>query len=90
MRGNDDSWCYSAQSNVFSCLKALLTHLDEQPSMYMQILRRRKQEEIENSGLLSFLKVSADDYSFCVKSVGDVTNMPTGWFAEVIHINMLS
>ena len=53
--------------NVLSCIKALVSHLDEKPSMYMQILRRRKQEEIENSGMLSFLKVSRGDYSFYVK-----------------------
>ncbi|KAK2190645.1 hypothetical protein NP493_72g03003 [Ridgeia piscesae] len=67
-------------------LQALVSHLEENPKQYMQILRRRKQEEIENAGMLSFLKarlmsrLRGDQYqtslvadSECEKKLSEVT-----------------
>ncbi|KAI0237560.1 hypothetical protein LSAT2_011872 [Lamellibrachia satsuma] len=73
-------------SETEKALQALVGHLEENPGKYMQILRRRKQEEIENSGMLSFLKarlmsrLRGDEYqmslmadSECEKKLSEVT-----------------
>lgn len=43
-------------------LSELMTYLDSSPSVYGRVLQKRRKEEAENSGLLSFLKIRALSY----------------------------
>ena len=38
-------------------LQGLCDYLQENPEAYYRILRKKKQEELENAGIFSFLKV---------------------------------
>ena len=35
-----------------------MSHLDSQPEMYKSVLRKRRREEKEQEGMMSYLKVS--------------------------------
>ena len=43
-------------------LSELMTYLDSSPSVYVRVLQKRRKEEAENSGFLSFLKIRALSY----------------------------
>lgn len=40
------------------CLHELLGHLNENPEEYSKVMVKRKKEEAESSGLLSYMKVT--------------------------------
>lgn len=46
---------------VLSCteqaLRELMKHLDKQPDMYKSILKKRRRDEKENEGIMSYIKV---------------------------------
>ena len=43
-------------------LSELMTYLDSSPTAYGRVLQKRRKEEAENSGFLSFLKIRALSY----------------------------
>ena len=43
-------------------LSELMSYLDSSPSVYGRVLQKRRKEDAENSGLLSFLKIRALSY----------------------------
>ena len=56
-RLNNEEYENQASQCTEEALLHLLQHLENTPDSYRRVLRKRKQQEKENEGLLSFIKV---------------------------------
>ena len=50
---------YEEQSSAYTqaALESLMEYMDTNPDVYSKIVKKRKKEEAENAGLVSFVKV---------------------------------